>query len=81
MPFRYSWSLFAWGREPCCSNSSLGGVVGDTQKRKREGRILLEILYISRHPFESCSNCEVRHSYILHRCNNHEFVVHVWALQ
>ena len=36
---------------------------------------------LPRLPFESCSNCGVQHSYILHRCNNHEFVVHVWALQ
>ena len=39
MTFRYSWSLFAWGREHCCPRSSLVGVVGDTQKRtEKEGR-------------------------------------------
>ena len=39
MTFRYSWSLFAWGREHCCPHSSLAGVVGDTQKRtEKEGR-------------------------------------------
>ena len=36
MRFRYSWSLFAWGREHCCPHSSLVGVVGDTQKRTKK---------------------------------------------
>jgi len=26
MTFRYSWSLFAWGREHCCPHSSVVGV-------------------------------------------------------
>ena len=39
MTFRYSYSLFAWGREHCCPHSSLGGLVGGTRERtKKEAR-------------------------------------------
>ena len=36
MAFRYTWSLFALGREHCCPHSSLGGMVGDTQERTKK---------------------------------------------
>ena len=38
MTLRYSWSLFAWGREHCCPHSSLGGAVGDTEERTKKER-------------------------------------------
>ena len=71
MTFRYSWSLFSWGREHCCPHSGLGGVVGDTQEgTKKEARTQAGFLMHTGKPMGmAVSHCITRfHQLILTAC-------------